>query len=38
MPESQIRTRHVTSFYMDILESNFGQMFLESFMTVIRFD
>lgn len=38
LPESQVRTRHVTSLYMDILGSRFGQMFLESLLTVIRFD
>lgn len=38
LPESQVHTRHITSFYLEILESNFGQMFLESVFTVIRFD
>ena len=38
LPQSQVKTRHVTSLYIDILQSKFGQMFLESLLTVTRFE
>jgi hypothetical protein len=38
LPESQVRSRQISAFYVELLETSFGQTFLESFFTVIRFD
>ena len=38
LPESQIKTKQITTYYLEILQSNLGQIFFESFMTVIRYD
>lgn len=38
LPESQVRCRQVSSFYLELLTTSFGQTFIESFFTVLRFD
>lgn len=38
LPESQVRCRQVSSFYLELLATSFGQPFLESFFTALRFD
>lgn len=38
LPESQVKCRQISSFYQELLETSFGQTFLESFFTAIRFD
>ena len=38
LPESQVKCRQISSFYLELLDTSFGQAFLESFFTAIRFD
>lgn len=38
LPESQVRCRQISSFYLELLSTSFGQPFLESFFTALRFD
>jgi hypothetical protein len=38
LPESQVRCRQVSSFYLELLDTSFGQAFIESFFTTLRFD